>query len=350
VRAEHQRARELGEETLRVAQRAKDPLLVALGHCYLGFILFSLGEYATARAHLAQMIAFYEPEKHHHPLVFLRGSDVGLSALAYDALCLWCLGYPEQALSRSQEALALARELGHPFSLADLLCYAGCMINQMRRDALALKDDAEELIQLSLETGLAGWLADGTCFRGEALARLGQVQEGIAQMREGIAANRSLGEGCYLPGVLRALANAQARAGQPEDGLTTLDEALARVEQTDERHWEAELYRLRGALLLMQGDDAAAEANLEIAVEVARRQSAKSWELRATTSLARLWQKQGKTGEARRVLEEIYGWFTEGYDTPDLKAARALVAELSQKGSPSPTANGRNACPDLMDF
>ena len=302
---------------------------MALGHSYLGFILFCLGEYTTARAHLEQMIAFYEPHQHHHPLVFLRGSDVGLSALAYAACCLWCLGYPNQALRRSQEVLALAREPGHPFSLADVLCYGGCMFNKMRRDAQALKDDAEELMRLSNEK-VPGWSGEGTRFRGEALAMLGQVQEGMAQMREGMAAHQSVGVRLDLSGKLGSLAEAQAKAGRPGEGLTTLAEALALVEQTDERHWEAELYRLRAELLLMQGDDAGAEASLQKAVEVARRQQAKSWELRATVSLYHLWQEQDRMDEARQMLAEIYGWFAEGFDTPDLQEAKALIEELSR--------------------
>jgi predicted ATPase len=329
VRAEHQAARELGEEALSLAQQAGDPLLVALGHWHLGFIFFALGEYTTARAHLEQVISFYEPRQHHHSLVLLGGSDAGLSALAYDACCLWCLGYPEQALKRSQEALALARELDHAFSLADVVCFAGCVFDRVRRDAQALKDDAEELIRLSKGMGSSSFWETGACYRGEALAELGRVQEGMAQMREGMAARQSIGARCYSSGMLGALAGAQAKAGQPEEGLTTLAEALALVEETDERYCEAELYRLKGESLLAQGDDDGAEASLQKAVEVARRQSAKSWELRATTSLARLWQKQGQTDEARRVLMQIYGWFTEGFDTPDLKEAKALLDELT---------------------
>jgi len=327
ARAEHQRARELAEEALSLAQQAEAPLLVALGHWRLGFVLFGLGEYTTARAHLQQVISFYEPQ-HHDPLVFLSGADAGLSALAYDACCLWCLGYPEQALKRSQEALALARELDHPFSLADVLSFAACLFNAMRRDAQALKDSAEELMRLASEK-LPGWSGTGTRHRGEALAMLGQVQEGIVQMREGMEVEQSIPIRCYLSGALRSLAEAQAKAGQPEEGLANLAEALALVEETDERHWEAEIHRLKGELLLMQGDDAEAEASFHRAIEVARRQSARSWELRATTSLARLWQEQGRTDEARQMLAEVYGWFTEGFDTPDLKEAQALLEELS---------------------
>jgi predicted ATPase len=159
----------------------------------------------------------------------------------------------------------------------------------------------------------------------------------MAQMREGMAAMQSMGVRCYLSGTLRSLAEAQAKTGQPGEGLTTLAEALALVEQTDERHWEAELYRLRAELLLMQGEDAEAEASFhkaescfQHAIEVARRQQAKSWELRAAIGLARLWQEQGRIDEARQMLAEVYGWFTEGFDTPDLQEAEALLEELSR--------------------
>jgi adenylate cyclase len=333
VRAEHRRARELAEEALSLAQQAKDPLHIAMGHWQMGIVSFGPGEYTAARAHLQQVISFYEPQEHHQSLVSLRGLDAGVTALSFDACCLWALGYPDQALQRSEETLALARELGHPFSLADGLAFGGCMHNKMRRDACALKDHAEELMRLSNEKSLAGWLGTGTCFRGAALAMLGQVQEGVAQMREGIAASQSVGVRLDLSGILGSLVEAQAKAGHWEEALATLAEALALVEQTDERYWEAELYRLQGKLLLMQSDEAEAESSLQKAVEVARRQSAKSWELRATVSLCRLWQKQGRINQARQTLAEIYGWFTEGFDTADLREAKALLEELSNRGA-----------------
>jgi predicted ATPase len=328
VRADPQKARDLAEEALSLAQQADDPLLVAISHWYLGFIWFSLGEYLTARKHLKQTISFYEPKQHHHPFISLRGSDAGIGALAYDACCLWCLGYPDQALSRSQQALSLARELDHHFSLVDVLSYAGCMFHAMARNGEALKEDGAELKRLSHDAGFAGWIEIGSSYYGEALVILGQVSEGLTQIREGIEANKNKGAWCYLPGALRSLAEAQAKSGQPEAGLTTLAEALALVEKTNEHHWEAELHRLRAELLLMQGDEDEAEASFEKAVEVARRQSARSWELRAATGLARLWQKQGKKDDAHQVLTEIYNWFSEGFDTPDLREARALIETL----------------------
>jgi predicted ATPase len=327
MRAEHQEAREMAEEALSLAQQAEDPLLVAIAYWYVGIVLLALGEYKEARAHLHQTISFYDPQRHHRSIVFLRGSDVGVSAMAYDACCLWCLGYPDQALRQSQEALALARELNHPFTLADVLCYAGCQVNALRRDAQALRENAEHLMRLTKGKSPA-WSAAAVRCRGQALVWLGQIGEGMSQMREGIAAMQALGARCYRSWDLCALAEEQARAGHAEEALTPLGEAFAFVEDTDERHWEAELYRLKGELLLTQGDDAEAEASFQKAIEVAHRQSARSWELRATTSLARLWQKQGRTDGAREVLAEIHGWFTEGFDTPDLRDAKALLDAL----------------------
>jgi DNA-binding SARP family transcriptional activator/predicted ATPase len=328
VRAEYRRARELAEEALSLAEQAGDPLLIALDHWHLGFISFGLGEHATARAHLGQTISFYEPEQHHHALVSLRGGDAGVVALAYDACCLWCLGYPDQALKRSQEALALARELGHAYTLADALCYGGCLFNAMRRDAETYNQCAEELKQLASDQ-VPPWLGKATWQGGEALAMLGDLEEGIRQIREGLALEQSQAESCHRSTCLCALAEAQASAGQPEEGLATLAEAFAQMEQTDERLWEAELYRLQGELLRAQGDEAEAEASLLNAIEVARLQQAKSWELRATVSLCRLWRNQDRVDEGRQMLAETYGWFTEGFDTVDLKEAKTLLEELS---------------------
>jgi predicted ATPase len=162
-----------------------------------------------------------------------------------------------------------------------------------------------------------------------ALVMLGQVQEGMAQLREGMAALQSRRYLCDLPTRLYFLAEATAKSGHPEEGLSTIAEALVLVEETGERCYEAELNRLRAEILQVQGDEAGAEASLLKAIEVARRQQARSWELRAATSLARLWQKQGRRREARKLLAPIYGWFTEGFDTRDLKDARALLDELS---------------------
>jgi predicted ATPase len=254
---------------------------------------------------------------------------VGVSSLAHFAGTLWCLGYPDQALETSHDALVIARELGHPLSLADTVCFGGCLLHAMRRDAKALQSSAEELVRVSEKAGLHTFARVGACYGYEAIVWLGQAQDGIALLRRGLAVRRDIGTWRHLAGTMIALAEAQAEARQLEEGLATLSEALAFVERTGERHWEAELYRLRGELLLARGDDGGAEASLLTAVDISRRQNAKSWELRASTSLARLWQISGRTREARELLAPVYGWFTEGFDTPDLKEAEALLAELA---------------------
>jgi predicted ATPase len=194
-------------------------------------------------------------------------------------------------------------------------------------------DHADTMVQLATERGFANWLGMGLVRRGEALAMLGEVEEGLTQLVEGITAQQAVGAQCYLATALCTLAEAQGCAGHPGQGLATLHEALVMMEETDERHWEAELHRLRAELVLMQGRDGAAkaeaEASLHKAIEVARRQQARFWELRATVDLARLWQEQGRVEEARQMLAAIYDWFTEGFDTPDLMEAKALLDELS---------------------
>jgi DNA-binding SARP family transcriptional activator len=328
VRAEYQKAHELGEEALSLAQQVGEPLLVALARWQLGFISFGQGEYSESRALLQQVISFYQPEQHHQLFLLQHGSDAGMSALAFDACCLWCLGFPEQALKRSQQALALARALDHPFSLADVLCYGGCVLNKMSKDAEAVMKHAAELERLSNEWVIPGWIDAGIRYQGQALAMQGNFQEAIVTMEAGVNASISRGLKLDLVGTLGSLAQALAKVGRLEQGLSRLEEALAKVEASGERHWEAELYRQRAELLLMQGDAAGAEASLETGIEVARRQRAKFWELRATIDLARLWGSQGRREEARQRLGQIYGWFTEGFDTPDLKEAKALLAEL----------------------
>jgi predicted ATPase len=231
-------------------------------------------------------------------------------------------------LKESQEVLALARKLGHPFSLADVLCYAGCLVNEMRRDGEALKERAEELKRLAKDK-VPIWSDAGIDFGGEALVLMGQVEKGMAQMREGIAAYESRGLRFFLSGRLGRLAEAQSRAGHPNEALNTLDEALALVEDTGERQWEAELHRVRGELLLAQGNEEEGEAGFHRAIQVARRQQGRSWELRATVSLCRLWQQQGRLEEARQRLVAIHSWFTEGFDTADLIEARTLLEELA---------------------
>jgi tetratricopeptide (TPR) repeat protein len=328
VHAEHKKARDLALEALNLAQDSDDPLWIMFGHWCLGFCLFCLGDYLSALDHLKQVTSFYDPYLHHQMLIALHGKDAGLSAMAYEACCLWCLGYPESAFTRGQEALSLAQELGHPFSMADVFCYAGCLLGLMRQDVESFYENAQALAELSNERFL-GWWQAGSCFFGSALAMKGRLQSGISFMQDGIQFSKSME---ILPLVsvnLSSLAEAQIGLGKIEDGLRTLNEAFEFMENTDQRFWEVELYRMKGKILSLQGDQVAAKEDLSKAVMIARSRGAKSLELRATLDLCRLLNDQGDKSEARNILLGIYNWFSEGFDTPDLISAKALLEELS---------------------
>jgi predicted ATPase len=242
---------------------------------------------------------------------------------------LWLLGYPDQALTSSHEPFTLAQELSHPFSLAYALDFAA-LLHQLRQEGQAAQEQAEAAMTLSTEQGFPLWLAIGMILRGGTLAERGQGTEGMAQMRQGLAVFQATGVEAGKPYFLALLAKAYGR-GQAEEGLSVLDEALAAVQKTGERWWEAELHRLKGELVLAASaeDYAEAEAHFHHAIDIARRQQAKSLELRATVSLSRRWQQQGKRDEARELLAPIYGWFTEGFDTADMQEAKALLEGLS---------------------
>jgi class 3 adenylate cyclase/predicted ATPase len=323
-------ARELGETLLRLAQGAHDPALAVVAHNALGVTWLFLGALPAARQHLEEGIARYTPDQRRAP-VFRMGQDLGISCRIHAALLLWLLGYPEQALARLHEALALAHSLSHPFSLAWARCRAA-FVSQFRRDVPAVHEHAEAAIALSTEQGFPQYVAAGTSFRGWAMAMQGQGEEGLSQVRQGVAALRVTGAALFVPYFSALLADVCGYLGHPADGLQALTEAHTLVEQHEERWWEAEICRLRGVLLLRQTgtSQAEAEAWLQRALDAARRQEAKSLELRAAMSLSRLWQQQGKRGEAHTLLAPIYGWFTEGFDTDDLQEAKALLDELSR--------------------
>jgi predicted ATPase len=217
----------------------------------------------------------------------------------------------------------------HPYSLS-YAQWVAAMVYQFRRDVPAVYEHAEAAVALSTEQGFPQWVATGTSLRGWALATQGQGEEGLAQVRQGIAAWRATSATRLVPYFCTMLADVADHLGRTEDGLQALAEAHTLVEQHDERWWEAEVHRLRGVLLLRQPETPQAEAEtwLQQALDVARRQEAKSLELRAAISLSRLWQQQGKQAEARELLAPIYGWFTEGFDTADLQDAKALLNEL----------------------
>ena len=329
-RAAHKAAHELGEHLLRLAHSQQDPALLLEAHYAMGATLFNLGELASARTHLEHGSVLYDSPQH-HSLAFIYGSlDPGLACLCGTAGGLWHLGYPEQALKRSDEALTLAHTLSHPNSLAYALSFAA-RLHLYRGEGHAVQDRAEALMALSTEQEFPHWLAEGTISRGWALAEQGHGAEGCGLIREGLAALQATGVEVFQSRYLALLAETYGKAAQIEDGLSTVAEALAFVQRTEERFYEAELHRLQGELLLQQSEHSApvAAASFHKAIEIAQKQEAKSWELRAATSLARLWQGQGKVAEARELLSPVYNWFTEGFDTADLKDAKALLSELS---------------------
>jgi len=307
--------------------------------------LFHLGEFPSALAHLERGIALYDLQKHHSH-AFLYGTDPGVACLSYLARALWFLGYPDQALSRSHEALNLAEQLSHAYTLGYAL-HVIAMLHKERREAQLVQERSEAAIALSSKQGFIRWLGGGIIRRGWALAERGEVEEGIAQLRHGLATWQTIGE-LGLPQFLAMLAEAYSRGRRAEEGLRLLAEGMAAAHKTGERHYEAELYRLKGELLLqvIKGDTQAVhtetsgmvaraaqtsslQTEAEIcflqAIDVARHQCAKSLELRAIMSLSRLWQQQGKRAEASKMLAGIYGWFTEGFDTLDLQEAIALL-------------------------
>jgi predicted ATPase len=329
VRAEHQTARELAEQCFSLAQRVQDPTLLLEAHFALGVSLLWLGEMAPAHTHLEQGIALYDPQEH-RALAFHTGVDLKVWCLSHAAMVLWLLGYADQAVQRNHAACALAQELSHPPSLAAVLFY-GAFNHSLCGEAHAAQEQAEATMALASEHGFPQWLTVGTMLRGWALAMQGQAEEGIAQLRQALVTWRTMGAGMAVSHYLVLLAEAYGQAGQAEAGLRLLAEAVVHVDNTGERAYVAEVYWLKGELLLRQAipDEAQAETCLHQALTIARHLQTKSWELRTAVSLARLWQRQGKRTEARELLAPIYGWFTEGFDTTDLKEAKMLLEALA---------------------
>ncbi len=328
ARGEVQTAYELGQQLLHLAQRRDDPALLLEAYEATGLTLFYFGELARARAYLERSMALYDPQQHRSH-VFLYGRDPGTFSLSYLAMALCVLGYPDQVLQRSAEALTLGQTRAHPYSLALALTYTA-VVHQFRRDSQAVSAQAEAGMTLALEQGFPYWAARGPILRGWALAAQGQRAEGLAHMQQGLAAWRATGAGLLRSYWCTLLAEVYGQVGRPEAGLDVLAETSPLADKAGERCWAAELYRLQGELSLQAVADACqAEACFHRAIDVARRQQARAWELRAAMSLSRLWQQQGKGRQARELLAPLYGWFTEGFGTADMQEAKALLEQLS---------------------
>jgi predicted ATPase/class 3 adenylate cyclase len=327
VRGELRTAQALAEECLKIAEQTNENGLLLEAYLAAGFTFFYRGEFVRAQVALEQSVALYQPQ--HQALTPLYGGfNPRVMSLDYTALALWYLGYPEQALTRSHEVLHLAQELGHLLSLVRTLTFAA-LFHPERGEGHIAQEYADALVALASEHGFPLYLALGAMQRGAALIVQERWAEGVAQIRQGLEA--------YAGEIVRTvylawLARGYGGAGQVDEGLAAVAEALRLVDKNDERFYEAEVYRVKGKLVLqseVRGPESEAEECFLKAIEIARRQSAKSLELRAVMSLSRLWQQQGKKEEARQILAEIYGWFTEGFDTADLKEAKMLLDELS---------------------
>ena len=361
VRGEFLVARELGELLFSLARREQDPALLMEAHRALGSTLFSLGEFGAAQAHLAQALTLYNAQ-HHRSHVFLYGGiEPGVFGLIYASLVLWHLGYPDQALEKSHAARTLGQELSYPFSLAGARVYAA-LLHQLRRERPLTQEWAEAAITLAHEQEFPQWLGEGNVLQGWAQAEQGKVEEGITEIHQGLATRQAIGAGIFRSYYLALQAEVYGKAGQTEKGLATLAEALTMVDKSGEWFYEAEVYRLRGELTLQKlsvvssqlsatdprslapDSQGEAEACFLKAIDIARKQQAKSLELRAVMSLVRLRQKQARQSvshdpqheshnrvdAAHRMLSELYNWFTEGFDTKDLQEAKALLEEVRQ--------------------
>ena len=334
ARTELKDAQELAQQLLDLAHETDDPTLLLQGHLATAITLFYRGRLATMREHVRRGLRLYDASRH-HALVSVAGLDVGVVGHCYEALSLWLLGYPEQARAAIADGLSLADELGHPYTLGWALIMAA-MFHNLEGDLCASDAQAEAAIARSRELGFSLFLAWGSILQGLKLADQGHHQRGIAQTKKGLENFKASGLEVRQPYYLAQLAEVCRQAGAVADGLAALDEALEISMRRGEAWYAAELYRLKGVLLLQSQDGGSAttaqrdaEACFQHSVDIARQQSAKSLELRSTLSLAQLWVQQDKRAEARQSLAEIYGWFSEGFATRDLQIAKDLLETLA---------------------
>jgi class 3 adenylate cyclase/predicted ATPase len=326
-RCEFELAQRLDDDLLRLSRQRNDAAGLILGHLSSGVNLMFAGKFALSRSHLEKALALYDPISH-RSLVHQAGVHPHVFSQAYLGNALFCLGFPDQALARSNANIPEARRLAHPPSLAGGLAIGARLLSLVGDDA-ALDEWVNRLLAVATEQGFPHWRAQGTIYRGWVKVKNGDVTEGMSLLRSGSTAYRASGAELLVPHYIALLAAACGIAGQVDEGLTLLDDALQVVERTGERWFAAELHRQKGQLLLRQGHSDAAEELYRKALSIAQEQEAKLWELRAAATLARLRRDQGRHAEARDLLAPVYGWFTEGFDTADLKEAAALLSELA---------------------
>jgi class 3 adenylate cyclase/predicted ATPase len=326
-RCEFDLAQRLDEDLLRLSRERNDAAGLILGHLSSGINLMFVGKFAASRLHLVQALGLYDPISN-SSLVQQAGVHPHIFSQAYLGNVLFCLGFPDQALAQSNANIFEARRLAHPPSVAGSLAI-GVRLLWLVGDDVALDEWVKELLTVATEQGFPHWRAQGAIYRGWAKVKNGDFTEGMSLLRSGSTAYRSSGAELFVPHYIALLAAACEIAGQVEESLTLLDDALHVIERTGERWFVAELYRRKGELLVRQGYFDAAEKLYLNALSTASKQGAKLWELRAVMSLARLRREQERSAEARALLAPVCGWFTEGFDTPDLKEAKALLDQLA---------------------
>jgi predicted ATPase len=320
----------LAARFLALAEKQGATFPLVIGHRLLGTSLANVGDLTQGRAHLDRAMALYEPAAH-RPLATRFGQDVGVSILSQRSLAVWALGHVDAALADADHALRDARGTGEVAALMYALLF-GAHIHIFCRNYATANVLSDEVVALADEKGAAQWKAVGMLMRGSVFALTGEASDAVPIITSGLTAYRSTGATQFMPTFLSYLVSAHAELGQFDEAWRCTTEARAAVEATEERWYEAEVNRIAGeiALLSPERDTAKAEASFERALAVARQQQAKSWELRAAMSMARLWRDQGKPQQARELLVPVYSWFTEGFDTLDLKQAKALLDELAQ--------------------
>jgi adenylate cyclase len=329
VRDDNSARLEIGPQLLALAERTGDRGLLLEAHHALWPALLMAGHPTAARHHLDQGMALYDRAQHRSHAFVYGGHDPGTCCRRYASWTFWLLGYPQRALEESLGTLRLAEELAHAESIMQGHAWA-CVFRDLRRDVDALDEHARALITVGIEHGIPRWQSWEAIFGGWVRVERGEGASALAQIRDGLEADGPGGRH-LAPYLWSILARACLKTGQPDDGLRVIDEALAGARATGEVVWEPELLRLEGELRLAAApaDVAGARECFRRSIDVARRQQARSWELRAASSLARLLIDEGQRDEARRALADVYGWFTEGFDTSDLREARAILDAVS---------------------
>jgi predicted ATPase len=316
----------LAAQFLSLAERQEATLSLVVGHQFMGMSLVAMGDIAEGRAHYDQGVSLYNPAVH-RALATRTGQDARVSILCQRSVALWLLGYPDAALADVKQALQEARDIGQAMTLMFPLFWTSLTQICCGNFETATQEH-DELIALADEKGSLFWTAYCTLVQGCLFALTGNASHAVQTIKAGIAACRSTGASVLTPLSLSYLSKAYAELGQFDDAWRCIADAKSTVQITGERWCEAEVYRVNGDIVLMSQDVPQAETQFQRALAIARQQQAKSWELRSAMSLARLWRDQGKVAEARELLVPVYGWFTEGFDTRDLKEAKALLGEL----------------------